>query len=271
VLSNLFIHGLLPDNLLVYDDFTRRRIPIPRLDPPKKQSDVQPTRRDNGLFTTLTQLLSLTTGSLDDDFEPEPTDDEILAESSARSCIAACRTEELFNDSRYYIYLMFVLPFFSVFNKFCLLLFRYLEESALQNLIQSIISLSHQSSMGTSRKASFAQLPVLKSSEPTQETPLIQNGEEKDLTVSSPISSDPPNAVSPAAAFHLELLVIVTLQNRDRIDIVWEFVFQQISSILKDSSSKPPALVEKAIVSLLRLMMRVAHKVTIISLVTTNK
>ncbi|RDX67026.1 ARF guanine-nucleotide exchange factor GNOM, partial [Mucuna pruriens] len=55
--------------------------------------------------------------------------------------------------------------------------------------------------------------------------------------------------------FCLELLVAITLNNRDRIELLWQGVYEHISNIVQ-SSVMPCALVEKAVFGLLRICHR---------------
>ncbi|KAL2897462.1 ARF guanine-nucleotide exchange factor GNOM [Bienertia sinuspersici] len=57
------------------------------------------------------------------------------------------------------------------------------------------------------------------------------------------------------AAFCLELLIAITLNNRDRISLIWKPVYDHISNIVQ-SSAAPCALVEKAVFGLLRICQR---------------
>ncbi|XP_058787530.1 ARF guanine-nucleotide exchange factor GNOM-like [Vicia villosa] len=57
------------------------------------------------------------------------------------------------------------------------------------------------------------------------------------------------------SVFCLELLVAITLNNRDRIGLIWKGVYDHISNIVK-SSVMPCALVEKAVFGLLRICHR---------------
>ncbi|GBC25460.1 uncharacterized protein OCT59_019907 [Rhizophagus irregularis] len=64
----------------------------------------------------------------------------------------------------------------------------------------------------------------------------------------------------PAAVFFLELMINVTLQNRDRIHYLWPILFGHITGILKESKSNSILLVERTVVALLRLCIRLTHK-----------
>ncbi|KAJ6826704.1 ARF guanine-nucleotide exchange factor GNOM-like [Iris pallida] len=57
------------------------------------------------------------------------------------------------------------------------------------------------------------------------------------------------------AVFCLELLIAITLNNRDRIVLLWQWVYEHISSIVQ-STVMPCALVEKAVFGLLRICQR---------------
>ncbi|GLT56531.1 hypothetical protein SLA2020_295660 [Shorea laevis] len=58
-----------------------------------------------------------------------------------------------------------------------------------------------------------------------------------------------------SAVFCLELLIAVTLNNRDRILLVWQGVYEHISNIVQ-STVLPYTLVEKAVFGLLRICQR---------------
>ncbi|KAF8399528.1 hypothetical protein HHK36_015395 [Tetracentron sinense] len=57
------------------------------------------------------------------------------------------------------------------------------------------------------------------------------------------------------AVFCLELLIAITLNNRDRIRLLWQGVYDHISNIVQ-STVMPCALVEKAVFGLLRICQR---------------
>lgn len=57
------------------------------------------------------------------------------------------------------------------------------------------------------------------------------------------------------AVFCLELLIAITLNNRDRIVLLWQGVYEHISNIVQ-STVMPGALVEKAVFGLLRICQR---------------
>ncbi|XP_023730347.1 ARF guanine-nucleotide exchange factor GNOM [Lactuca sativa] len=57
------------------------------------------------------------------------------------------------------------------------------------------------------------------------------------------------------AVFCLELLIAITLNNRDRIVILWQWVYEHIAGIVQ-TTVMPCALVEKAVFGLLRICQR---------------
>ncbi|XP_042481829.1 ARF guanine-nucleotide exchange factor GNOM [Macadamia integrifolia] len=57
------------------------------------------------------------------------------------------------------------------------------------------------------------------------------------------------------AVFCLELLIAITLNNRDRIGLLWQGVYEHISNIVQ-STVMPCALVERAVFGLLRICQR---------------
>ncbi|MQL85847.1 hypothetical protein Taro_018380 [Colocasia esculenta] len=57
------------------------------------------------------------------------------------------------------------------------------------------------------------------------------------------------------AVFCLELLIAITLNNRDRIVLLWQGVYEHIANIVQ-STVMPSALVEKAVFGLLRICQR---------------
>ncbi|KAG8097740.1 hypothetical protein GUJ93_ZPchr0013g35005 [Zizania palustris] len=103
----------------------------------------------------------------------------------------------------------------------------------------SSISTSHIPVMGTPRKSSglmgrFSQLLSL--------------DRRPQKVASSPDDED-------TAVFCLELLIAITLNNRDRIVLLWQGVYEHIANIVQ-STVMPCALVEKAIFGLLRICQR---------------
>ncbi|KAL3624155.1 hypothetical protein CASFOL_032971 [Castilleja foliolosa] len=57
------------------------------------------------------------------------------------------------------------------------------------------------------------------------------------------------------AVFCIELLIAITLNNRDRIMLLWQYVYEHIANVVQ-STVMPCALVEKAVFGLLRICQR---------------
>ncbi|KAF3774833.1 ARF guanine-nucleotide exchange factor GNOM [Nymphaea thermarum] len=70
-----------------------------------------------------------------------------------------------------------------------------------------------------------------------------------------PQKGNPSPEDEDTAVFCLELLIAITLNNRDRIVLLWQGVYEHIASIVQ-STVMPCALVEKAVFGLLRICQR---------------
>ncbi|KAJ3135959.1 GDP/GTP exchange factor for ARF [Physocladia obscura] len=190
--------------------------------PPKKENS-----GGSGLFFSLTQLLSL--GAPDDE-EQLPTPEELKAEKNAIACIVSCRIEELFLDTR------------------------FLEESSLNYLMNVIAQACYNSPKLTQR---LSQVALYRN-----ETANEENVSEKAQLLTNESSSDSSaiqTKYSLAVAFYLELIANITLHNRDRLKVVWPVAFDLISQILNEGSDYP-LLLERCVVGLLKLLIRMVHK-----------
>lgn len=229
---NLFLHTLLSESLIQTEDFVKGTITIPLLSPPPSSSNSNTKRNElsykrDGLFSTFAQLLSI--GAPEDDEYYPPTEEELDAESRAKACVSRWKLEGLFKDSR------------------------FLEEDALKALLGTILA------------ASFADVEQV-----FTPTKMQQEETERKSQDSSDEQQQQQQQQSPkfnsAAIFFLELMINIAIQNRDRIGIVWNDVAKHIESILTSTqSSCPPLLVERTVVSLLRLCIRLVHKEDIIA------
>ncbi|KAK3846180.1 MAG: hypothetical protein J3R72DRAFT_380241 [Linnemannia gamsii] len=70
----------------------------------------------------------------------------------------------------------------------------------------------------------------------------------------------PSKLYNPASVFFLELMISLTVQNRYRVQSLWPIVFEHLSDIIREAGSQSVLLVERAVVGLLRLCIRLAHK-----------
>ncbi|KAI9005729.1 hypothetical protein DFJ74DRAFT_691912 [Hyaloraphidium curvatum] len=244
--GNLFLHQLLSPALTTAEDFVKGSVPVPTTPLPGQQfSRKQEARSDRGgLFSALGQILALRS-SQDDDRLDEPTDEEVRMDRVMQEVVNSCRIEDIFAESR------------------------FLEEGSLKSLIQQAV----QASIADPNAAILPQVAMLRAeyagSRPISRSPAPNNRAEKpspSKTVTPPMPLPESNTASPsvkynaAAAFFLDIMVNVVIQNRDRVKTLWPIVFDHINTILTNSAAYPPLLVERAVVSLLRLSIRVAHK-----------
>ena len=72
-------------------------------------------------------------------------------------------------------------------------------------------------------------------------------------------SPTPSKLYNPASVFFLELMISLTVQNRYRVQALWPIVFEHLSDIIREAGSQSVLLVERAVVGLLRLCIRLAH------------
>ncbi|KAF9184746.1 GDP/GTP exchange factor for ARF [Haplosporangium sp. Z 767] len=80
-------------------------------------------------------------------------------------------------------------------------------------------------------------------------------------SVTKPTKSPMPSKLyNPASVFFLELMISLTVQNRYRVQALWPIVFGHLSDIIREAGSQSVLLVERAVVGLLRLCIRLAHK-----------
>ncbi|KAF8408141.1 hypothetical protein HHK36_007283 [Tetracentron sinense] len=159
--------------------------------------------------------------------------------------------------------------------------------------VASSLSASHMPSMGTPRRSSglmgrFSQLLSLDTEEPRsqpteqqlaahqrtlqtiqkchvdsifteskflQADSLLQLARALTWAAGRPQKGNSSPEDEDTAVFCLELLIAITLNNRDRIGILWPGVYEHISNIVQ-STVMPCALVEKAVFGLLRICQR---------------
>ncbi|KAG0242430.1 GDP/GTP exchange factor for ARF [Actinomortierella wolfii] len=84
----------------------------------------------------------------------------------------------------------------------------------------------------------------------------VANGHSVTKTVKSP----PSKTYNPASVFFLELMISLTVQNRYRVQALWPVVFEHLSDVIRQAGTQSVLLVERAVVGLLRLCIRLAHK-----------
>lgn len=69
----------------------------------------------------------------------------------------------------------------------------------------------------------------------------------------------PSKLYNPASVFFLELMISLTVQNRYRVQALWPIVYEHLSDIIREAGTQSVLLVERAVVGLLRLCIRLAH------------
>jgi hypothetical protein len=78
--------------------------------------------------------------------------------------------------------------------------------------------------------------------------------------------STTPIVYDPATVFFLELMISITIQNVERIDAVWPYMYDYIAGILEKAGNQSVLLLERTVVGLLRVCICVADKVKPFSL-----
>ncbi len=74
-----------------------------------------------------------------------------------------------------------------------------------------------------------------------------------------------------ATLFYLEMLVRITIQNRDRVGIIWQPVSDHLSRLIMSSTGADKAfLLERAVTALMRLTIRLSRKEDLASLVVQS-
>ncbi|KAG9300462.1 hypothetical protein G9A89_010088 [Geosiphon pyriformis] len=220
IIKNLFLNSLLPSSMLQVEDFLAGTTTIP-LKPKSASLPKQERANDNSLLSTLSSYLLSPYSSNYESTRSDPTEEEIESTLCTVDCVAVCRLEELFAD------------------------IRVLEQESLENLMNSLKFIADGNLTGDAKTTPRSSSPV---------------------SITQPNASQPSSHSSamipydPAAIFFLELMINVTLQNRDRIQTLWPILFEHISQILKESQNHSILLVERTVVALLRLCIRLTHK-----------
>ncbi|CAG8513943.1 11930_t:CDS:10 [Ambispora gerdemannii] len=222
IFKNLFINSLLPSSMLQVEDFLAGKTTIP-LKPKNASLTKQERNRDNSLLSTLSSYLLSPYSSNYEYLRNEPTEEEIEFTMCTTDCVVVCRLEDLFAD------------------------IRLLEEDSLEHLMNAIKFIADGFLTSDPKNLQRSSTPV-SITQPTSKTTTQTTG--------ALIPYDP------AAIFFLELMINVTLQNRDRIKPI---IFEHISDILINSQNHSILLVERTVVALLRLCIRLTHKEEMVS------
>ncbi|KAJ3033358.1 GDP/GTP exchange factor for ARF [Rhizophlyctis rosea] len=273
-IRNLFMHSFLPQSMLEAEDFIRRTIPIPKIPSRSaaKVSNNAAARREAGLFSTLSHFLSLSSpNSIDEFANAEPTEEEVRAESIGSECVRACKIEELLRDSRLVELARRLFILLDAHNH--VLQTRFLEADALQHVMRTILQASFETPASKRSMERNLEEGPTRSTTPrlpqspsrtlqdvrSQPSPIPEEPSSTDATPAATPATPAAATYNAAAVFMLEVAINVALQNRDRVGIVWDILVGHVKDIL-GAGGVHVMLVERAVVGLLRVCMRLVHK-----------
>ncbi|KAI9144046.1 hypothetical protein BKA69DRAFT_1122695 [Paraphysoderma sedebokerense] len=224
-IKTLFLHNMIPSSFLQVEDFIKQTIKIPRLTKSSNSLTSPQSRQANtspSILSVFSQYLSLGSSSGYSSIDSRYTTPPTKEEYK---CMV--RTDECLNQCRLN----------DIFGDV-----KFLDDETLTYLLKALISVSMKPSENSERRMDHE-----KESGQTVTTP-SQKGE---------MSKQPYN---PSACYFLESVIYITIQNRDRVELIWPIVFEFISGMLKSAASCHTALIERAVVGLLRLSIRLVHK-----------
>ncbi|KAJ3154852.1 GDP/GTP exchange factor for ARF [Geranomyces michiganensis] len=223
---NMFLHAMLPDDLMQANDFIRGTIIIPRVPdvaaPQGTATRAPAQRRDVGLFSTFANFLSISSNSAGEWTDYDATPEELSSQRKALACGAACKINMLLSDTR------------------------FLEEGTLLFLMDSLMqaSFAHDDRGPTQFESPKLSKPVKAESAPTE-------------TAQSPPA---PTQYDASAVFLLELIIGIAVHNRDRIASVWPKILAHIQGIISNAAPQNTVPLERVVVNLFWLIIRVGHK-----------
>lgn len=92
--ENLFLHSLLPTEMLQMEDFLGgvTSIPLRKAQPPR------PAQRSDGLLSALSSYLMTPYSASTEALVPEATDSDIENTLATIDCITSCRLDELYKQ-----------------------------------------------------------------------------------------------------------------------------------------------------------------------------
>lgn len=154
---------------------------------------------------------------------------------------------------------------------------RFSEESALKLLVQAVIKCSKASVLRESlhKSGSSDNLPPPIPISSRSASP-DGKGEDRYARSMHPMSKSDSVAQHPqtdggkipsgldintAAVFLFEVLVKIAIQNRDRIHVIWTPLSEYIHELLNEASTCHIMLLQRVVVGLFRLMLRLMHNV----------
>ncbi|KAI8799312.1 hypothetical protein BJ742DRAFT_884663 [Cladochytrium replicatum] len=223
-IRNLFLHSLLPITMLQAEDFVKQIISIPRV--PSERQSLKPKQQQPVQPRKDAGLLSTISQFLSlggGPFAPDVDEEDDIPPTA----------EEL-DCERHTLDCVRACRVEDVFVDS-----RFLQESSLIELLQTISDAAIQNVEAGKHGAATA--PVAGSAQPVE-------GQQTQMKYNA------------ASAFLLEIMVNIAVQNRDRIQVVWPQIRQFISGIFSNAQTTHHLLVDRAIVGLIRLISRIAHK-----------
>lgn len=245
ILKNLFAAGLLPEELSSMQDFTSKaslgkdagdatptpadgsRVPIP-MKPKRPAGGSQGSdarAAGGGLFSALSSYLLSPYGAAAESAPPPVNDEEVEASFCTIDCVASCRISELYEQ------LLHLESRDSVVSAVQSL--RQLADRLTLGQLAAVAAAAHQQQDGSSGRST----PVQHGPSPSRSQQPLQ-----------------PLPYDPRAVFALEQLTNVTCSAPSFIADTWSEAIAHVSSLLQSSKSFHPALCERAVVCLLRLV-----------------
>ncbi|PWN39308.1 Sec7-domain-containing protein [Ceraceosorus guamensis] len=240
MLKNMFVSSLLPSSMSQMQDFASpddvdartHSVPIP-LKPRKSlgPSPQDPRAQGGGLFSTLSSYLLSPYSSAQEPAAPDVTAEDVESSLCTLDCIASCRIDELWAQ------------------------ILRLDGPNLLPALHAVRDLADKTSIDQLRAANADPLRRV------QDTDQSSSGRS---TPTSHIASAGSTmrrqlAYEPASVFVLEILTTTACSADDQaMQEAWNIASGHISVLLQAPLSHHPMLIERAVVSLLRLIERVS-------------
>lgn len=249
IFKNLFASGLLPEDLTTMCDFTAKASARPALTQgdgtetpkatqaadsrahlvsiplkPKKAAGVpapDPRAQGSGLFSTLSSYLLSPYSGTAESAPPDVTAEDVESSLCTADCVASCRVSEIYHQ------LLALESSEGIISAVKAL--RQLADRL--TLGQLAAAAATQQQDGVSGRSTPVQQPAAPRTQPLQQLPY-----------------------DPRAIFALELLTNLTCSASKFISATWKESVAHISSLLQSPRSFHPALLERAVVCLLRIV-----------------
>ncbi len=228
----LFKCQVLPKALMEAEDYVDPTGRVKML-----QEEVSPVIKvESGFLNSFVSFISMSTGETGSASKPRTSEEEELV-SEVEQCIKDCHVETILTDSK------------------------FLQTESLKQLIKHLIQASNIEQLRSSHAEAASQQAPEGSEERTSSSPFNSSSSEY---------SEEGQLDESGALFNLELLVRITLQNKDRVTEIWPEILEHMKKLLEVSlllQPKKPFLLERSINALLRMSVRLARKEDLSSLV----